>query len=98
MRFECLHVSWLCLWQQHLIFHVVFLPGIQTNDHNAWQLYTKIQEQSGLPLRVYMTPSIGELREPATPRAGSKAGLLSCDRIKLFSDGSLGAVRVQCIT
>uniref|UniRef100_K3XA87 Amidohydrolase 3 domain-containing protein n=1 Tax=Globisporangium ultimum (strain ATCC 200006 / CBS 805.95 / DAOM BR144) TaxID=431595 RepID=K3XA87_GLOUD len=65
--------------------------GIHTNDHKAWQLYEKIQEQSGLPLRVYMTPSIGELKDPATPRPGSKVGILSCDRIKLFSDGSLGA-------
>ncbi|KAF1321904.1 Metal-dependent amidohydrolase 3, partial [Globisporangium splendens] len=65
--------------------------GIHTNDHKAWQLYERIQEQSGLPLRVYMTPSIGELKDPATPRPGSKVGLLSCDRIKLFSDGSLGA-------
>ncbi|TYZ60260.1 hypothetical protein PybrP1_008491 [[Pythium] brassicae (nom. inval.)] len=65
--------------------------GIHTNDHDAWQLYTKIQAESGLPLRVYMTPSIGELNKPETPRPGSRVGLLSCDRIKLFSDGSLGA-------
>lgn len=81
--------------EQNLIFRVFFFTGIQTNDHNAWQLYTKIQEQNGLPLRVYMTPSIGELRESATPRAGSKVGLLACDRIKLFSDGSLGAVQAH---
>lgn len=75
-----------------LLFCLV-AAGIHTNDHDAWQLYTQIQEESGLPLRVYMTPSIGELKKPATPRPGSKIGLLSCDRIKLFSDGSLGAVR-----
>lgn len=78
--------------------HHIHSPGIHTNDHDAWQLYTQIQDETGLPLRVYLTPSISELKKPTTPRPGSRVGLLSCDRIKLFSDGSLGAVRVYVIT
>lgn len=67
--------------------------GIHTNDHDAWQLYSQIQQESGLPLRVYLTPLIDELKQnPSIPKPGSKDGLLSCDRIKVFSDGSLGAV------
>ncbi|KAJ0405591.1 hypothetical protein ATCC90586_000368 [Pythium insidiosum] len=67
------------------------LTAIHTNDYNAWHLYSKIQSESGLPLRVYLTPLIRELNTPEIPRPGSKDGLLSCDRIKIFSDGSLGA-------
>ncbi|TMW55787.1 hypothetical protein Poli38472_010669 [Pythium oligandrum] len=67
------------------------LTGIHTNDHNAWHLYSQIQQESGLPLRVYLTPLIDELKNPSTPKPGSKVGLLSCDRMKIFSDGSLGA-------
>jgi predicted amidohydrolase YtcJ len=67
--------------------------GIHTNDDDAWQLYSQIQRDSGLPLRVYLTPLINELKaNPSIPKAGSRDGLLSCDRIKIFGDGSLGAV------
>ncbi|GLE05432.1 hypothetical protein PINS_up014445 [Pythium insidiosum] len=67
------------------------LTAIHTNDYNAWHLYSKIQSESGLPVRVYLTPLIGELKKPEIPPPGSRDGLLSCDRIKIFSDGSLGA-------
>lgn len=66
--------------------------AIHTNDIDAWSLYTQIQQSTRLPLRVYMTPNIDELTNPATPRPGTTDGLMRCDRVKLFSDGSLGAV------
>ena len=73
------------------------LTAVHTNDENAWSVYTKLQEEEGLPVRVYLTPSIHELGKPMIPKAGDCNGLISCHRIKIFSDGSLGAVR-KCRT
>ncbi|KAL7694006.1 putative metal-dependent hydrolase, composite domain superfamily, amidohydrolase 3 [Plasmopara halstedii] len=67
------------------------LTALHTNDEDAWHLYKKIQKEEGLPVRVYLTPSINELNNPLTPKAGACEGLLSCHRLKIFSDGSLGA-------
>ncbi|RLN32429.1 hypothetical protein BBJ28_00002280 [Nothophytophthora sp. Chile5] len=61
---------------------------------DAWRVYAKLQEQegdNGLPVRVYLTPSIHELGKPTTPQPGTRNGLVSCHRMKIFSDGSLGA-------
>ncbi|DAZ96562.1 TPA: hypothetical protein N0F65_011786 [Lagenidium giganteum] len=68
------------------------LTAIQTNDHHAWELYRKLEANGELPIRVYLTVPIDELGHQATPKAGTSVGrLLSCKRIKIFSDGSLGA-------
>ncbi|KAG6610554.1 metal-dependent amidohydrolase 3 [Phytophthora cinnamomi] len=67
------------------------LTAVHTNDEDALQVYTMLQEKEGLPVRVYLTPSIHELGKPKTPRPGECCGLLSCHRMKIFSDGSLGA-------
>ncbi|KAG7390800.1 hypothetical protein PHYPSEUDO_006622 [Phytophthora pseudosyringae] len=67
------------------------LTAVHTNDEDAWRMYTKLQAEEGLPLRVYLTPSIHELDKPTTPQPGACDGLLSCHRMKIFSDGSLGA-------
>ncbi|OWZ11559.1 hypothetical protein PHMEG_00015401 [Phytophthora megakarya] len=67
------------------------LTAVHTNDENAWHVYTKLQKEGGLPVRVYLTPSIDELGKPSTPKSRACDGLLSCHRIKIFSDGSLGA-------
>ena len=42
-----------------------------------------------LPIRVYLTIDHGEIGKG--PRPGEHEGLLYCKRVKLFSDGSLGA-------
>ncbi|RLN88478.1 hypothetical protein BBJ28_00011991 [Nothophytophthora sp. Chile5] len=71
------------------------LTAIHTNDEDAWRVYAKLQEQEGgkgLPIRVYLTPSIHELGKPTTPQPGARNGLVACHRMKIFSDGSLGAV------
>jgi predicted amidohydrolase YtcJ len=74
------------------------LTAVHTNDEDAWRVYTKLQEQDGLPLRVYLTPSIHELDKPSTPKPGACEDLVSCHRMKIFSDGSLGAVRRNLYT
>ncbi|KAL4129387.1 hypothetical protein PRIC2_005395 [Phytophthora ramorum] len=67
------------------------LTAVHTNDEDAWNVYTKLQEEEGLPVRVYLTPSIHELHKPITAKPGDCDGLVSCHRMKIFSDGSLGA-------
>ncbi|KAG2523664.1 hypothetical protein BBO99_00003583 [Phytophthora kernoviae] len=56
-------------------------------------VYTKLQKEDsgGLPVRVHLTPSIHELGKPTIPLPGACDGLVSCHRMKIFSDGSLGA-------
>lgn len=68
------------------------LTAVHSNDIDGWKLHKKLQAEYGLPLRVYMTPSADEINSPEVPRPGSREGRLSCDRVKIFSDGSLGAV------
>ncbi|POM67032.1 hypothetical protein PHPALM_17032 [Phytophthora palmivora] len=67
------------------------LTAVHTNDDDAWRVYTKLQDEEGLPVRVYLTPSIHELGKSTTPKPGACDGLVSCHRLKIFSDGSLGA-------
>eukprot|EP00644_Phytophthora_capsici_P006352 jgi/Phyca11/12067/fgenesh1_pm.PHYCAscaffold_94_\ len=65
------------------------LTSVHSNDEDAWRVYSKLQEEGGLPVRVFLTPSIYELGKPTTPKAGARDGLVSCHRMKIFSDGSL---------
>jgi len=52
-------------------------------------------ERAGtLPLRVYLTVDYSDLAAGMAPPSGAvgiPGGLLKCDRVKLFGDGSLGA-------
>ncbi|MCY3412565.1 MAG: amidohydrolase [Candidatus Heimdallarchaeota archaeon] len=65
------------------------LTMVQTNDAKAWDIYKEIQEENNLPIRVSLTPYHKEM--DLAPPAGTSIGLLYCDRVKLFADGSLGA-------
>ncbi|ETI33125.1 hypothetical protein F443_20177 [Phytophthora nicotianae P1569] len=67
------------------------LTAVHTNDEDAWHVYSKLQKEESLPVRVYLTPSIYELGKPSTPKPGASDGLVSVHRMKIFSDGSLGA-------
>lgn len=69
----------------------VGLTGVQTNDATAWEMYKELQEEGDVPIRVYLTPYHNEIGLEGTPKAGTIDGLLHCDRVKLFADGSLGA-------
>ncbi len=48
-----------------------------------------------LPIRVFLTPDIDELGSPDIVPAKWSEGLITCNRIKLFADGSLGAVSLS---
>jgi predicted amidohydrolase YtcJ len=65
---------------------------VHTNDENAWDLYQKLQRNGDLPIRAFLTPSFDEIKNETAPAPKSQDGLISVDRVKIFSDGSLGAV------
>jgi predicted amidohydrolase YtcJ len=83
------------------------LTSVQTNDEDAIDTYLTLQEQSQLPIRVFLTPTQQELLSrdrplcPLLPRMltesdaqgdlASGTARLSVDRMKIFADGSLGA-------
>ncbi|MHA2253028.1 MAG: amidohydrolase, partial [Candidatus Kariarchaeaceae archaeon] len=69
----------------------VGLTGVQTNDADAWEIYQELNEEGKLPIRVSLTPPHRELDSGNLPLPRSRIGKLSCDRVKLFVDGSLGA-------
>uniref|UniRef100_A0AAV1UP66 Amidohydrolase 3 domain-containing protein n=1 Tax=Peronospora matthiolae TaxID=2874970 RepID=A0AAV1UP66_9STRA len=67
------------------------LTAIHMNDEGVWRVYINLQEEDGLPVRVYLTPSNHELGKPMVLKAGDCNGLVSCHRMKIFCDGRLGA-------
>lgn len=67
------------------------LTGVHTNDHNCFRLYQELQQENELPIRVYLTPDASEIGNPNIPPPGTRDGNITCDRVKIFSDGSLGA-------
>lgn len=78
------------------------LTSLQSNDGGgaergnrggAWEHYMAMEAAGALPLRVYLTVDYSDLAAGLAPPAGSVTplGLVKCDRVKLFGDGSLGA-------
>ena len=86
------------------------LTGVQTNDEKSVHVYSQLQDEGSLPLRVFLTPNYTDIHPQGQPQLppkplpalanqgedavddlGSPAYLLSYDRVKIFSDGSLGA-------
>lgn len=65
------------------------LTAVHTNDEDAWRVYSQLQEEESLPVRVYLTISIRELNKPLTPKSGACDGLLSCHRVKILAMGVL---------
>ena len=65
------------------------LTSVQTNDEFCFDVYRELEDEGRLPLRVHLTSSYKEigLRKPYE----GKGGMLTNKRIKIFSDGSLGA-------
>lgn len=77
---------------RELIFHV----AVQTNDHDCWQLYEELQKNGELPIRVFLTPDYDEIgNDGKIPPPTYENGLIACDRVKIFGDGSLGAVSLH---
>eukprot|EP01135_Chromosphaera_perkinsii_P009591 Nk52_evm41s1810 gene=Nk52_evmTU41s1810 len=71
------------------------LTAVQTNDPKCWDIYAELLDEGNLPIRVFLTIPYGEMEmadgvKVPFPEQVYKS-LLSCHRIKLFTDGSLGA-------
>eukprot|EP00981_Chlorochromonas_danica_P011453 scaffold4011_cov197-Ochromonas_danica.AAC.35 len=75
------------------------LTCVQTNDEDSWQIYDNLASQCKLPLRVLLTPMMVELdnviplqrKLQLIPGNDENKGRLALERVKVFSDGSLGA-------
>jgi len=79
------------------------LTSVQTNDENAYEIYKELQLANQLPLRIFLTPMFSDLNQPNPnlPSEVNQMGLgldaikyesrLIVNRVKIFSDGSLGA-------
>jgi len=63
------------------------LTSVQTNDEGMLSIYQELDQKGELPIRVHLTLKHGEIRK----KYKSTTGMLSCDRVKLFTDGALGA-------
>ncbi|MFV2014846.1 MAG: amidohydrolase, partial [Candidatus Heimdallarchaeota archaeon] len=66
------------------------LTMVQTNDPNCWQIYKELEAENKLPIRVALTLFYADLDIENVPSPNTKINLLTCDRVKLFTDGSLG--------
>ncbi|MHA2501382.1 MAG: amidohydrolase [Candidatus Kariarchaeaceae archaeon] len=66
------------------------LTAVHTNDGQAWEYYKKLADNDELPLRVFLTHKYSDL-DKGVPPVNESHGLLTAKRVKLFSDGSLGA-------
>lgn len=67
---------------------------VQTNDAGCWPVYKHLCDVESPMLRVQLTILYEEFRKDpsSVPKPNeSYTPLLSCDRVKLFADGSLGA-------
>ena len=69
------------------------ITSVQTNDGLEFNVYQKLKENEELTIRVFLTPMITELEELRKLQVKTNMGddLLRWGRIKVFSDGSLGA-------
>ncbi|MFX1512066.1 MAG: amidohydrolase, partial [Promethearchaeota archaeon] len=68
----------------------VGLTTVQTNDIKAWQIYSELEDEGKLPIRVSLVPMHDEINEEHFPLPQTKKGLLQIDRVKLLADGGLG--------
>jgi hypothetical protein len=93
------------------------LTGVQTNDEACYESYVEMASREGddrLPMRVFLTPTIKEIDENearpcqlirfkgARHDVENVGARLTAERVKIFSDGSLGAetaaIRVEANT
>ncbi|MFX0210273.1 MAG: amidohydrolase [Candidatus Hodarchaeota archaeon] len=68
----------------------VGLTTVQTNDYKAWEIYSELQEEGKLPIRVYLTPMHAEIMEGKYLSPNTRKGFLYTDRVKILVDGGLG--------
>jgi len=76
------------------------ITSVQTNDSkqlgaisDSWDVYSSLADEGKLPCRVFLTVSCKDVGDDAVPQGPvvHPSGLLSCDRVKLWTDGALGA-------
>lgn len=76
------------------------ITSVHTNDSkqlggisDAWAAYSSLADEGRLPCRVFLTTACTELGEASIPQVPvvHPSGMLSCDRVKLWTDGALGA-------
>jgi predicted amidohydrolase YtcJ len=68
------------------------VTSVQTNDWASWPEYVALNDGGKLALRVFLTIPAVEIGCNGSPPANTvHSPLLSCHRVKLFADGSLGA-------
>lgn len=79
------------------------LTACQTNDEDSLEVYLQLEKENALPVRIFLTPVQRELHRCAqlAPRpsqlalpgsdVSSSSSRLAWQRVKIFSDGSLGA-------
>lgn len=82
------------------------LTTVQTNDESSFHIYKKLENENRLPIRVFLTPNYTDLFKslsdgglidikPYSAQVLNEDNIrdikLTYDRIKIFSDGSLGA-------
>lgn len=66
------------------------ITAVQTNDENCWKEYQSLAQQQLLPIRVFLTMGFRDLAKLSQAKLPSSE-MLCCKRVKLFTDGSLGA-------
>ena len=58
----------------------------------TWNEFCHLADLGELPVRIFFSAYFATRNEENFPSAGEKRGsMLSCDRVKLFADGALGA-------
>jgi predicted amidohydrolase YtcJ len=73
------------------------LTAVQTNDEACYEAYVALRDAHRLPIRIFLTPTFEDYSKHSSPslplRASSPAAatMLLAERLKIFSDGSLGA-------
>ena len=67
------------------------ITSVQTNDPLCWDTYCLLNDRDQLPLSVYYTFPISEVQMGKCPPSDTVHGRVRASRVKLFTDGSLGA-------
>ncbi len=65
------------------------LTSVHTNDRDAFRFYKQLQDEGKMPIRVFLTVYADELDDPQTPQAGTKEGLITCNRYEPFSKATI---------
>ena len=67
------------------------VTSVHTNEPGMWREYSALSDSNELPVRVFLAGYYTNRNDGNFPEGPQvKSELLSCDRVKLFSDGSLG--------